>query len=303
LIPQAYFRGMEIACYPSELKNLRSKGNGMIRVAAAVVALAFFAPAVAYSTPINNEITVDGAVGGIGNTFTVVSNSSIQLSRSVTNADGDFAKSRSNLGTGSVGVAISTPDNDPAGARAIAIWQEGLLLDSPELRAGRDIQIGIGFDVEGSYTPKVTVGLNFSASSRFDTLGFSGNYAAEPSRDSGTFFASSPAIFNVQSSSGNFSKMGPDRFVGVVDISATDPFLNLKLALNASGRGNANFFNSANFFFTPLPSGTTFSSTSGEFLSATSVPTPGSLILLVLGLATLGLNVLRAGSSRRTITA
>lgn len=108
----------------------------------------------------------------------------------------------------------------------------------------------------------------------------------------------SPEEFSLFNVSGDWTQSATDLFLASVDILGSDPTIAFKMSLHAAGP--ADFSHTASIHLT-LPTGTTFSSSSGVFLSAQNgnqIPEPGSLALIALALGVFGLLEIRRKQSR-----
>ena len=180
-------------------------------------------------------------------------------------------------------------------AIASAGWMDQLTFTG--VAPGTFQTIGVIIYVDGTYRDGSTIG--FSASFGSGTYGGEGDYLSMDLSFQGngqatypydpvsstTFSLADACTYCTSASSGNWSVFGPTQFVGEVDIFGNNPVMTTNMSI--SGSGYFDLSNTASIEFI-LPEGVGYASSSGVFLSATAVPVPAALPLLLSGLAGLG---------------
>jgi hypothetical protein len=197
----------------------------------------------------------------------------------------------SNLATGQL--KVSAPTTSGSGG---AGWTDEILLTIPGLTAASTNTIDIVLTVEGTYTAidnnqKGMGNFSFYALSGLDTyanvdqLAIGATYTSDGTP--GTYSTASPHQFSTYNGIGDWTALGPETFLGQIDISGADPSLRLDFDL-VQIAGPADFSHTASIWL-DLPEGATFESASGVFLSeASPVPIPATLVLFgagIIGLA------------------
>ena len=196
--------------------------------------------------------------------------------------------SSSDLATGQL--KVSAPTASGSGG---AGWTDELRnLTIPGLTATSTATIDIELTIEGIYTVidynnkdrgyfsfNVLSGLNTIPN--VDQLAISATYSSDGTP--GTYSTASPQQFSAFNGIGEWVALGPETFIGQIDISGADPSLRLDFDL-VQIVGPADFSRTASIRL-DLPEGATFESASGVFLSGASpVPIPATLVLFGVGI-------------------
>lgn len=214
-------------------------------------------------------------------TSTILSDS---LSGTLTTSSGN-----ANLATGEVKIGATGPTYSDA--RSGAGLRDSIALSIPGLDAGETATIGIRFTIDGSFADGAQLSGHFSAISAFDSLIgtpiWRGTFLGGNTESMSSTIYSIDAAPGYQwnSASGDWSQTGASVFEGQVDIWGSDPLLNINMWL--TGSNNFDLLSTATIDLI-LPTGSSFTSDSGVFLSARgggggggTVPTPGSLPLVI----------------------
>jgi hypothetical protein len=262
------------------------------------------ASSIGFPIPGANAQTMIGLTpGGTTETFTVTPGTS--ANGSVTSASGS-ASAFANLTTGTLGVQTQ----GTAGPSANATAWEFLIFNS-------DATISYAYDVTGTLNNAATNGVSTVSAgvSFYNVTGLSSPYFATLSSPAGYQYADGTLASNssqegaayggsasgdlpvgstdVLNSSGANVPLSLD-VTGSVNVIAGDLYIvDLSLTGDAFQIGSSNeqgsdFLDPATFSFTNLD-GATFTSSSGEFLSAATVPEPSTLVVLSSMLLGLGL--------------
>lgn len=206
---------------------------------------------------------------------------------------GYTARASASLSTGQLKIDASGPDYRPL---ARASWDESLTFFG--LAPGSTATVQVTLSLDGTYRDGsfVSFGSYYNSGDYFtsdydylsvdydylgngNTVGNGGVGSTDPV--SGTVFDlgdSCPQCFNA--SSGNWTTLGPDVFVGEIDIFGDEPYMTLGMSI--VGYGYFNIGDTVNISLL-MPEGISYTSLSGEFLSAV-VPLPAAGWLIIPGL-------------------
>ena len=212
------------------------------------------------------------------------------LSSSSSGMYGGGATAYADLSTGRVGVSsnFGTSYGEPCysfgctaysyGGSAAADWEDVLTFDPASFGGSDRLTVGVKVTVHGTWdvshgSPQMWF-YAFSASDltahvRYDFLG--------STTDPGSF-----GPYGIFARDGAWSQFGPDEFIGRIDVSASNPFLQLELGLSCV---DACKFSHTGSIELDLPTGATYHSDSGVFLSKAAVigvPEPSAVALLVV---------------------
>lgn len=216
-----------------------------------------------------------------------------------TGASDSSASARADLSTGQLGIATASSGvgGDATGAAAQATLSDTLLFNL--VGATSPVPITVDLHVDGSFHGFVQPRFGFSMTDATHvlstaTVGWSDNTAASATTTSSNFTS-------FGAPSGDWTSFGPEDFVGTFYVDPTDPLVYLSMYLSAGGAADtsASFNHTAAISF-DLPTGVSFTSASGSFLTAQetagAVPEPGTWAMMLVGFGAVGVAIRRKRS-------